>query len=35
MNFVSILTPPTTINTIANNYIIRKKYYSKPSFLDI
>ena len=35
MTFVSILTPPTTINTIANNYITRKNYYSKPAFLDV
>ena len=31
----SIVNPPSTINTISNNFVSRKNYYSKPSFPDV
>ena len=31
----SIVKPPSTINAISNNFVSRKNYYSKPSFVDV
>ena len=30
-----IVKIPSTINAIFNNFVCRKNYYSKPSFLDV
>ena len=31
----SIVKTPSTINAISNNFVSRKNYYSKPSFVDV
>ena len=31
----STVKTPSTINAISNNFVSRKNYYSKPSFLDV
>ena len=35
MSHDSIEKTPPTVNAISNNFISRKNYYSKPSFLDV